>query len=347
MQYSLNEVCLLPSSIPTDISSRSQVYPYRDGKLPIFVAPMTSVISKENISLFDKSNVIPILPRNTEDKVKECIHHWVAFSLEEFIHYFNACEAPDLEIGLQYHVLIDVANGHMKKIYDCVKDAKEEYGDNIQIMVGNIAHPSMYKYCCEAGVDYVRCNIGSNVCTNSVETVIHCSHLSIIEGIRKLSCYYEPTRTKIIADGNINTIDKAIKCLGIGYDYVMMDKCFAECEEACGETRILNFTQQPGLEQNEDGINWYPEPKYITVLQRKYYGMASEQGQKDISGGICKNSKSVTKWVDVTTNLKEFVSRFEALLRSAMSYTGSHNLCEFRRCQYDIQSVEEFKSYYK
>lgn len=39
MQYSLNEITLLPSYRPTDISSRSQVNPFtQDGNLPVFVA---------------------------------------------------------------------------------------------------------------------------------------------------------------------------------------------------------------------------------------------------------------------------------------------------------------------
>lgn len=338
MQYSLNEICLLPSSKPTDITSRKQVNPYdKYGNLPIFVAPMTSVINEENFGKFQEANVIPILPRNCTETRGEWYKAWHAYSLQEFEQVVNS---PRDYNG--YKILIDVANGHMKKIYDLVKEAKSKWPE-IVIMIGNIAHPDMYRECCVAGVDYVRVGIGGgSVCSTSVQCGIHASHQWMIEEIKKLECYWhQPVRTKIIADGGINTLDKAIKALAIGYDYVMMGKQFAQCVEACGETR-------------EQVINWSLPTKvsscYLpenTQLQRKYYGMASEQGQIDISGGVNKNPEGIETWVPVDTNLHDLTIRFEAALRSTMSYTGAHNLEEFRNTRYDIQSSEEFKSYYK
>lgn len=109
MQYSLNEICLLPSATPTDISSRSQVQcrDYLD-RLPIFVAPMTSVIDESNYCEFLKYNVIPVLPRG---HYIESYKVWNSYSLQE------------IEDGLKNklfsnkdQILIDVANGHMQKI---------------------------------------------------------------------------------------------------------------------------------------------------------------------------------------------------------------------------------------
>lgn len=179
--------------------------------------------------------------------------------------------------------------------------------------------------------------VHNSVCSTSVQCGIHASHQYMIENIKKLSCYYNnPNRTKIIADGGINTLDKAIKALAIGYDYVMMGKCFAECEEACGETKS-EYISLPSVYDQEKR-----EIKY-----RKYYGMASEQGQIDISGGCTKNPEGVETWIPITTTLDAFVIRFEAALRSTMSYTGATTLEKFHDSKYDIQSIEEFKSYYK
>ena len=331
MQYSLNEITLLPSYVPTDISSRSQVNPFtEDGNLPIFVAPMTSVIDANNYQKFIDNKVIPILPRNCR---LDCNSQnvWQALSLQEFESIIEANINFD---GRK--ILIDIANGHIKKLYDLVKAAKEKW-PSIVIMVGNIAHPGMYRYCCEAKVDYVRIGIGGgSVCSTSVQTSIHASHQWMIEGIKSvkkvlLDEYYEndqakfPFFTKVIADGGINRLDKAIKCLAIGYDYVMMGKCFAECEEACGEIAIL------------------PEGK-----MRCYYGMASLKGQEMISGSATKNPEGIETWIPVTNTLPKFTAQFEAALRSTMSYVGAHNLDELRNdTRYDIQSIEEFKSYYK
>lgn len=333
MQYSLNEITLLPSYMPTDISSRSQVNPFtEDGNLPIFVAPMTSVVDENNYQKFIDNKVIPILPRNCID-TRDQKDIWHSYSLQEFEAIVNS---PRDYNG--YHILIDIANGHIQKLYDLVKTAKSKWPGMI-IMVGNIAHPALYQYCCQAKVDYVRVGIGGgSVCSTSVQTSIHASHQWMIEGIKKIKRkMYEDTRpidfsttpniflTKVIADGGINRLDKAIKCLALGYDYVMMGKCFAECEEACGEIAVL------------------PEGK-----MRCYYGMASLKGQEMISGSATKNPEGIETWIPVTNTLPKFTAQFEAALRSTMSYVGAHNLDELRNnTQYDIQSIEEFKSYYK
>ena len=332
MQYSLNEICLLPSATPTDITSRKQVNPFdENGNLPIFVAPMTSVLNESNYKIFADKGVIPILPRNCTE-TRDIAEVWHSYSLQEFESIIDSSKDYN-----GYHILIDVANGHMRKIYDLVKKAKEKW-PNIVIMIGNIANPAIYYNCCDAGVDYVRVGIGGgSVCSTSVQCGIHASHQYMIENIKKLSCYYNnPNRTKIIADGGINTLDKAIKALAIGYDYVMMGKCFAECEEACGEIKS-EYISLPSVYDQEKR-----EIKY-----RKYYGMASEQGQIDISGGCTKNPEGVETWIPIITTLDAFVIRFEAALRSTMSYTGATTLEKFHDSEYDIQSIEEFKSYYK
>lgn len=332
MQYSLNEITLLPSYIPTDINSRSQVNPFtEDGNLPVFVAPMTSVLDENNYQKFIDNKVIPILPRNCID-TRDQKDIWHSYSLQEFEAIINSPRDYN-----DYHILIDIANGHIQKLYDLVKTAKSKW-PGIIIMIGNIAHPALYQYCCQARVDYVRVGIGGgSVCSTSIQTSIHASHQWMIEGIKKIqnklmsgyqSSFMQedfPYLTKVIADGGINRLDKAIKCLAIGYDYVMMGKCFAECEEACGEVAVL------------------PEGK-----MRCYYGMASLKGQEMISGSATKNPEGIETWIPVTNTLPKFTAQFEAALRSTMSYVGAHNLDELRNnTQYDIQSIEEFKSYYK
>lgn len=335
MMYSLNEIGLIPSATPTNISSRKQVNPFDENeKLPIFVSPMTSVLSKDNYKTFAESNVIPVLPRNISFDKELTKTYWQSVSLQEF-------EAMTNEENEDYngcHVLVDIANGHIGKLYELSRIFKTKWRNSI-LMVGNIANPNMYRYCCAAGIDYVRCGIGGgSVCSTSAQCKIHSSLQYIIEGIRTIKQEYkmkgfeelqknEPlfTLTKVIADGGVNTLDKAITCLALGYDYVMIGKLFAQCEEACGQTIIT-----------EKG------------KMRKYYGMASEQGQIDISGGARKNPEGIETFVPVITNLPAFTAKFEAALRSSMSYVGAHNLEEFRtNTKYEYMTEAEFRAYYK
>lgn len=335
MMYSLSEITLLPSAVPTDIDSRSKVNPFdNNGKLPIFVSPMTCILDNNNFGIFKESKVIPIIPRGVS-ACKFGDNSWVAYSLVDF--------EKSLEYDLNgMKILIDIANGHMKKIYDLVKTAKSKW-PQLTVMVGNIAHPSMYATCCNAGVDYVRVGIGGgNGCSTSSQTGVHASLPWLLEGIKEVkkkmtslhysggeeSEDYELTSlffTKVIADGGIDTTAKAIKCLALGADYVMMGKTFAQCEEACG--KVININGQ---------------------RHHEYYGMASTKGQVDISGGCKKNPEGIITTVPIMGDLDSYCNKFESVLRSAMSYTGAHNLEEFKNnTQIAIQSIEEFKSFDK
>ena len=321
MQFSLDEVCILPSSKVTDINSRSEVDPYINGKLPIFVSPMTCIIDENNFDIFKASKAEPIWPRKNKPDYDPFCHtnDWIAVSLKEL-------ENCNYNLnGMK--ILVDTANGHMKKLYDVVRTIKEK-NPEVTIMVGNIAHPEIYQECCMAGVDYVRVSCGTgSVCGTSVKTGIHASMQWLLSEISKIkSRLGTSATTKIIADGGLN-ISRSIKALALGADYVMLGREFAQCKEACGPLR----------EKYPNSVG-YPE--------RLYYGMASSRGKKDL-GSSQNNIEGTETWLPVNTTLDKFLTEFEEALRSAMSYTGSHNLEEFKHVQTDIQTISEFKAYNK
>ena len=365
--YSLDEIGLIPAEV-SDIKHRADINPFvkspfGGNKLPIFVAPMTCILNANNICDFSRSKVEPVLPVCCAE-VEERIHlpngsdwqGWTAMTLDEFIHYFCGCNIAE---GPKYHILIDVANGHMEKLFKAVKDAKQEYGDNLTVMVGNIANPETYIECCKARVDYVRVGIGGGAgCTTSVQTGIHASMPWLLQGIKDIRreiTHFETDdkeqlirrtdekiwenwqcngfRTKVVADGGINTIAKAIKCLALGADYVMMGKCFAECKEGTTkECRVMDPTGN----------------RIVFVPHHLYYGQASKEGQIDRFGEVKSNPEGIAKWIPVRYTLKEFEDKFEAALRSAMSYCGAHNLEEFiGKVKYEYMSQAEFGAFIK
>ena len=359
---SLDEIGLLPSEKPTYINSRSQVFPFISDSInsteglkhryPVFVAPMTSVVNKDNLHLFEEQGFTPIVPRNYpfEERLEMCQTRWVAFSLQEFVQIYDE-EIPLTKENM--YVLVDIANGHIDKLYMYAKRLKEKYS-NITIMVGNIANPKIYAECCEAKIDYVRVGIGGgSVCSTSVQCGVHASHVWMIEQINAIKKHIKNPCTRVIADGGINTLDRMIKCLALGYDYVMVGKLFAQTTAACGNLRTC-FELENGKKifvnanlLNVQGLNVTGDFKEV-YTERKYYGMASEQGQIDISGGANKNAEGIETWVKVDNTLEDLKKKFDAALRSTMSYVNATNLHELRtRTQYVPMSIAEFKSYYK
>ena len=352
--YSLDEIGLIPAAT-SSIKHRADVNPFYGDKLPIFVAPMTCLIDLDNWRTFEQSRVTPIWPirdaNNPEREVPSKFGpYWMAVTIEEFKRLFNNCEADICVPHHYYRVLIDCANGNMEELFSLVKNAKEKYGNKLVVMIGNIANPLTYLQCCGAGVDYVRVGIGGGSgCTTSVQTGIHASMPWILEGIAELKkwvpitkaalgtkskisfesfldCCKGAVRTKIVADGGITNPSRAIKCLALGADYVMIGKAFAHCKEV-NHMRISS-----------------PE----TGIRNQYYGQSSEQGQLDRFGKVKANPEGTSVMVSVDTTLKEFTDKFEAALRSAMSYCGAETLNDFiGKVKYEYMSPDEFRAYNK
>lgn len=329
--HSLDEIGLIPAAT-SSIKHRADVNPFYGNKLPIFVAPMTCLLNLENWETFYNSNVIPIWPiRDANNKMREIpqddLVGWTAMTIEEFKWVFRDHIAPRGVPKGYFKVLIDCANGNMEELFSIVRDAKQEYGDGLVVMIGNIANPETYLECCKAKADYVRVGIGGGSgCTTSVQTGIHASMPWILEGIKEVKerISWYGASTKIVADGGITNPSRAIKCLALGADYVMMGKAFAECEEASSHQR-----------GNGESVTLY-------------YGQSSEQGQRDRFGKVKANPEGTHLCVPVTTTLKGFTDKFEAALRSAMSYCGAKTLYDFiGKVKYEYMSPDEFRAYNK
>ena len=151
MKYSYDDISIVPA-IRSIVEHRSECNPYTgkfgESNLPIFTAPMSTVVNEKNFTLFEENNIIPILPRNFDlairyDYLK--MGKWVALGLQEFEELFINNDW-DMELYPDINVLIDIANGHMSKLHDLIYDAKTKYhwSYRFKIMAGNIANPLTY-----------------------------------------------------------------------------------------------------------------------------------------------------------------------------------------------------------
>jgi hypothetical protein len=172
MKYDWNDISIVPESL-SDISSRKEIDPTWSGKLPLFTAPMDKVIDETNVSDFVKNNINICLPRHVKYDVLKNEDYFYSYGLDEIIDLLNN------KSQLPKRVLIDVANGHMLKLWQTAKLIKEEFGDKVELMVGNIANPDTYRKYCEIGVDYIRVGIGGGSGTSYFNQYYHNSNPAI------------------------------------------------------------------------------------------------------------------------------------------------------------------------
>ena len=351
MLCSLNEYVIIPATI-SYISSRSECN-IRDeyGKLPLFAAPMSSVIDDTNYQVFEKLGVNTVIPRTVDfDKRLELMTQvFCAFSLDEFEKYFLETDRTEE----RFKVCVDVANGHMDRLISMCSTAKDKYRNKLILMTGNIANPKTYDIYARANIDYVRVGIGSgNVCTTSANTGIHFPMGSLLESIKRekealnfTDCKHRP---KIIADGGFVNFDQINKALALGADYVMIGKLFAECEEACGE--IYNEFKAHDRWTEEDKKHLVFNEKSGTYMTRirDYYGMSTKFAQSKMGKTDLKTAEGIEKMVYVKYTLESWISNFSAYLRSAMSYTNCTTLNEFKtKVKLEKITPTAFNSYFK
>ena len=355
MTYGYNDISIQPAR-RSYIEHRSECLTKKDGHLPIFAAPMSTVISDKNYDIFNSNGIVPILPRNIDISIRDKYMKegkWVAYSLSEFEEIINACESFDTPA----HILIDVANGNMTKIFTLSKKAKQKFGkDNIIIMSGNIANPATYKEYCKARIDYVRCGIGGGSgCITSSNVSIHYGVVNLLSEIYNIKkdiesyCKYETceyqTVTKIIADGGIRNYSDVIKALALGADYVMIGSVFSKLIESCaitygydknnkmytinpidGKTTIRENDGYFSITRKDDDCG---EGYMVDKLYKVFYGMASRRGQEDLFGKKKWTSEGTEKHFECTTNIDKWSKNMNDYLASAMSYCDIEDIHDF------------------
>ena len=86
--FSIQEVCIYPEAV-TNIRTRKQCNPFINGKLPLFTAPMSSVVDDKTIKYFEENGINAILPRSVpfEDRIKYIDKYFVSMGLGEAEEY--------------------------------------------------------------------------------------------------------------------------------------------------------------------------------------------------------------------------------------------------------------------
>ena len=350
-KYTYRDVTIIPAKT-SYIEHREECNPfYGNGMLPLFTAPMDTVVDNKNFTKFIENKINGIIPRTIpfQTRTEYAINGiWSAFSLKEFEKLF--CDV-NKEIATQnkIYALIDVANGHMNKILELSNRAKEIYGDNIVIMAGNIANPEAYLEYAKVGIDYVRCGIGSGFgCLSTSNTGVHWPMASLIDDIKKLKINVQhwhdqsgniyKSVPKIIADGGIRGYSDIIKALALGADYVMIGSVFAKMFESASQKVYgamfgININSFRDLHYNGNHAGWegtYKGEKYnIGSVYATFYGMASREGQIAMNGAKTKTSEGVKKSLEVEYTMQGWTENFIDYLRSAMSYTNNKTLEQF------------------
>ena len=99
------------------------------------------------------------------------------------------------------------------------------------------------------------------------------------------------------------------------------------------------------VEKYNDKLKDLSCDKFFGVIDVKFFGMASADGQKAIDGEKKKTAEGITKYLPVKYTLSGWVENMISYLRSAMSYTDCKSLKDFiGKPKLIINSISEIQS---
>ncbi len=210
-------------------------------------------------------------------------------------------------------VIVDTAHGHSQAVINQVREIKQQYGDSIQVVGGNIATADAVRDLVDAGADAVKVGIGpGSICTTRIVAGVGVPQLT---AVMQCSAAGRDAGVPVIADGGIKFSGDFAKAMAAGASTCMFGSMFAGTEEAPG-AKIL----------------------YQGRTYKAYRGMGSigamQQGSKDryFQGDVDEAMKLVPEGIEGRVAYKgpvgDILHQLVGGLRAAMGYTGAANIDE-------------------
>lgn len=196
---------------------------------------------------------------------------------------------------------IDIAHGHSIAMIEILQWLRQEFGDKVDLIAGNVATPEATRDLIEAGADAIKVGIGpGSMCTTRKITGCGVPQLTAIAWCADAA---KPYNVPIIADGGIKLSGDIVKAFAAGAETVMLGSLLAGSLET------------PGPVHNG---------------KKHYRGMASKAAQVSWRGslpeGMAPEGEATS--IPVKGLVRDVVLELAGGLRSGMSYINASELTE-------------------
>ncbi len=217
-------------------------------------------------------------------------------------------------------LLIDIAHGHSDLAIDTVKKLRSEFGDDVDIIAGNVATAEGTADLISAGADAIKVGVGpGSICITRIVTG---------SGVPQMTAIFDSVSVAkeknipIIADGGIRTSGDLTKAIAAGASTVMLGNLLA------------GTTESPGFPIIKNGRKF----KVIRGMASLGASLGRESQEREFKGSFDDNCddfleivpEGVEAIVPFRGSATEVLQQLVGGLRSGISYCGSLSIPEMQ-----------------
>lgn len=252
-------------------------------------------------------------------------------------------------------LVVDTAHAHNRGVLEMVSRVKKEFGENIQIIGGNLATREAAQAMIEAGADAIKVGIGpGSICTTRVVAGVGAPQIT---AIMEAAVPAKKAGVPIIADGGMQFSGDIAKALAAGASSVMLGSLLAGTAEAPGETVVVNGKQYKMYRGM--GSLGAMQGRGLTGEKRSY--SKDRYFQADVRSEEKLVPEGIEGRVPFRGSIDAIVHQLVGGLRAAMGYTGSATIDQLHNAKFvqitaaglreshphDIQMTVEAPNYYQ
>jgi len=217
-------------------------------------------------------------------------------------------------------LVIDVAHGHSEMCINMIRKVRALYGNQVDVVAGNVATPEGVEDLAAAGADAVKVGIGpGSVCTTRVVAGVGVPQLT---AIMKCAEAAEKIGVPIIADGGIKESGDVVKALAAGASTVMIGRLLAGTDESPGTIVVRNGRR----------YKIYRGMASMYAMLGREFRLGENEAEAFLDASeYSYYAEGIEAYVPYTGSASDVVKRLVAGLRSGMSYLGARTIDELKR----------------
>jgi len=221
-------------------------------------------------------------------------------------------------------LVVDTAHGHSRAVTAMVAKLKQELGDRVDVVGGNVATRSGAQALVDAGADGIKVGVGpGSICTTRVIAGVGVPQITAIS---EAAATAAPAGVPVIGDGGLQSSGDIAKAIAAGADTVMLGSLLAGTAETPGDLVLLDGKQYKtyrgmgslGAMQTRGRQGSYSKDRYF---------------QDDVLSDDKLVPEGVEGRVPFRGPLSQVAHQLVGGLRAAMGYTGARTTAELQSAQ--------------